>query len=91
MSKAELEAEIKRLKSWVADLQSGMYVNCVYCGHRYGPADKVSGPMSEALTRHIEQCPEHPMSKLIEERDALRRECNILWFRLTGNGEVDPE
>jgi len=23
--------------AWVNDLQSDMYVNCVYCGHRYGP------------------------------------------------------
>ena len=31
--------EIERLKVWVDDLQSGMYVNCVYCGHRYGPGE----------------------------------------------------
>jgi hypothetical protein len=30
--------EIKRLREWIDDLQSGQYVNCVYCGHRYGPA-----------------------------------------------------
>ncbi|HEC62245.1 MAG TPA: hypothetical protein ENI27_08330, partial [bacterium] len=29
------EAEVKQLKQWVHDLQSGMYINCVYCGHRY--------------------------------------------------------
>lgn len=26
--------EVSRLTKWVSDLQSGMYVNCVYCGHR---------------------------------------------------------
>ena len=30
--------EIKDLQRWVDDLQSGMYINCVYCGHQYGPA-----------------------------------------------------
>ena len=30
--------EIKRLRAWIRDLQSGLFVNCVYCGYRYGPA-----------------------------------------------------
>ena len=33
----EQRQENKRLEQWVNDLQSGMYINCVYCGHRYGP------------------------------------------------------
>ena len=32
-----LRAEIARLEAWVRDMQAGCYVNCVYCGHRYGP------------------------------------------------------
>ena len=24
----------EQLKQWVSDCQSGMYINCVYCGHR---------------------------------------------------------
>lgn len=38
---ARQSAEIKRLRDWMNDLQSGMYINCVYCGHRYqyGSAD----------------------------------------------------
>ena len=28
------DEEIERLKNWVNDLQAGMYINCVYCGHR---------------------------------------------------------
>jgi len=60
----EQEQEIARLRQWVADLQSGMYVNCVYCGHNYGPKDKVPCTMADALKQHVEQCPEHPLSKL---------------------------
>jgi hypothetical protein len=58
------EDEINRLKGWINDLQSGMYINCVYCGHRYGPSDEVPESMADVLKKHIEECPEHPMSKL---------------------------
>jgi SHS2 domain-containing protein len=54
-----------RYKQWVEDLQSGMYVNCVYCGHRYGPKETTPVTMADALTAHIAACPEHPMSKLM--------------------------
>ena len=57
-------AEIERLRQWVNDLQSGMYINCVYCGHRYGPRDEVPATMTDVLKEHIEQCPEHPCSEL---------------------------
>jgi hypothetical protein len=66
-------AEIKRLRQWVNDLQSGMYVNCVYCGHRYGPAKETPVSMASVLKAHIEQCPEHPMSKLKTENDQLQK------------------
>ena len=56
--------EIERYKAWVADCQSGMYVNCVYCGHRYGPKDKVPVAMAEMLKQHVASCPKHPMAKL---------------------------
>lgn len=66
-------AENERLKGWVSDLQSGMYVNCVYCGHRYGPKDKVPVSMADILKDHIEKCPKHPMSHLRRAaKDALR-------------------
>ena len=58
-------AEIERLRQWVADLQSGMYINCVYCGHHYGPKDEVPAAMADVLKQHIAVCPEHPMSKLL--------------------------
>ena len=56
---------------WVRDLQSGMYVNCVYCGHRYGPGETTPVSMADALKAHVEACPKHPMSALRAERDRL--------------------
>lgn len=90
-----LTAENERYKKWVNDLQSGMYVNCVYCGHRYGPEDEVPSTMADALRRHVEQCPEHPMSRLKAENERMRRERDaaIEWadrlhdnFPLTASG-----
>lgn len=67
-----------KLRKWVDDLQSGMYINCVYCGHRYGPQSEVpanpflkNSRMADALKAHIEVCPEHPMSRLKKEHEAL--------------------
>jgi hypothetical protein len=76
---AELEAENERLREWVKDLQSGMFINCVYCGHRYGPKDEVPASMADVLTAHVEKCSEHPLSAAKERiadlegavRDAL--------------------
>jgi hypothetical protein len=65
----ESHGEIERLRAHVADLQSGMWINCVYCGHRYGPRDTTAPvipgapiSMAESLARHIATCPLHPMS-----------------------------
>ena len=68
----KLQAEVQRLRQWVNDLQSGMYVNCVYCGHRYGPESEVPATMADVLKEHIERCPKHPMSKLEAENERLR-------------------
>ncbi len=59
-----LRKQLAEAQQWVHDLQSGMFINCVYCGHRYGPKDKVACTMQEVLKRHVEQCPKHPMSVL---------------------------
>ena len=59
-----LAADRDRLQQWVHDLQAGMYINCVYCGHRYGPDDEVPASMADVLKEHIEHCPKHPMSTL---------------------------
>lgn len=67
--------EIDRLRQWINDLQSGMYVNCVYCGHQYGPSETTPVSMADALKAHIEQCPEHPMSHLKTQlAESQRRE-----------------
>jgi hypothetical protein len=55
-----LEWQLERYKQWAADLQSGLYVNCVYCGHRYPPSNTPN--VADALKRHIAHCEEHPMS-----------------------------
>ena len=69
----ELVEEVKRLKEWVNDLQSGMYINCVYCGHQYGPKDKVPCSMADVLKKHIEKCPKHPMSELKKQVNMWKR------------------
>lgn len=74
---SDLRSEVKRLEGWVSDLQSGMWINCVYCGHRYGPDDEVPASMAEVLKEHIEQCPEHPMSKLKEENASLKKQLEV--------------
>ncbi len=81
----ELEAEVDKLLKWVHDLQSGMFINCVYCGHRYGPNDEIPATMADILKEHVEQCPKHPMSALKAERDELRakvRQCDHLAFKV---------
>lgn len=71
---ASLTQELEEARRWVNDLQSGMYINCVYCGHRYGPKDKVPCTMANALKQHIEQCPKHPMSALKKSLAAAKQE-----------------
>jgi hypothetical protein len=62
---------LERLVQWVQDLQSRMFVNCIYCGHRYGPSAEVPASMADVLKEHIKVCPEHPMSKLQAKHDRL--------------------
>lgn len=70
----ELFNENDRLQQWVKDLQSGMYINCVYCGHRYGPESEVPASMADVLKEHIAKCPKHPMSKLKQENERLQKQ-----------------
>jgi hypothetical protein len=56
-----LFAEIERLERWIDDLQSGMYINCVYCGHRYPPG--TNAVKRKVLYEHIKICPKHPLSQ----------------------------
>ena len=86
-----LEAENKRLQAWVNDLMSQMYVNCVYCGHRYGPRDEVPASMADILKEHIEQCPEHPMSKLRRQRDEIVRRLEAMGGLIVLEAQGNPE
>ena len=85
--------EIERLQQWVADLQSGMYVNCVYCGHRYGPSETTPVSMADVLKEHIEVCEKHPMSRLkkdyIRLTEELAQEKNSYWFLMTKFSELE--
>jgi len=69
---ADLETENEKLRQWVKDLQSAMYINCVYCGHRYGPKGDTPVAMADVLKDHIELCSKHPMSKLKADNKALK-------------------
>ena len=74
------KARVKEMEQWVSDLQSGLYINCVYCGFRYGPGESTPATLPEAgetlagaaLREHIAQCPDHPMSKLQARLATLR-------------------
>lgn len=80
--------EIARLRQWVEDLQSGMYVNCVYCGHRYGPDDTTPVSMADALKEHVEKCPEHPMSHLRSQLEAAREQLQRIIDNKTATSEL---
>lgn len=76
-----LTAENSQLEAWIDDLQSGMYINCVYCGHRYGPnSDPYTKDfhltMRKALEGHIASCPKHPLSAAKKEIAALKKAAN---------------
>ena len=71
---SELISEIVQLQNWVNDLQVGMYINCVYCGHRYGPDTEVPASMADVLKEHIEKCLKHPLFQAKKEIEQLKKE-----------------
>ena len=73
--------EIARLNKWVRELQSGMFINCVYCGHRYGPGKDTSVVMGNVLKAHVKKCPKHPLALAYAARDAAER-CQDEWREL---------
>jgi DNA-directed RNA polymerase subunit RPC12/RpoP len=81
-----IRQEFRRMQEWVNDLQSGMYINCVYCGHRYGPSDEVPASMAEVLKEHIERCPKHPMSALKRELEEAQERIDDLELALEEAG-----
>ena len=87
---AEDAEKMQEMRRWVDDLQSGMYVNCVYCGHRYGPGDTTPVSMADALKAHIEECPDHPMSALREKMQEMREALETLAAREVVFDGSDP-
>ena len=86
------QEQIAELRKWVADLQSRMYINCVYCGHRYGPKESTPVSMADVLKEHVERCPAHPMSKLRDRVNKLEVKNKLLLFELMPKeGEAAPD
>ena len=91
-----LQREVGQLNQWVDDLQGRMYINCVYCGHRYGPDDEEPKheTMREELHAHVEQCPKHPMAALKADNERLRKAAYIVkvaWESLPGGQSHPPK
>ncbi len=66
--------KIRKQKDWIDDLQSGMYVNCVYCGFRYGNKETTPTSMANILKEHVENCEDHPMFLLKKFNEKLKEE-----------------
>lgn len=77
--------EIARLQQGVNDLQSGMFINCVYCGHRYGPDPGTPVAMADVLKAHVEQCPKHPMSALRKRLEYVIEQLEGLGYKVDGD------
>jgi DNA-directed RNA polymerase subunit RPC12/RpoP len=58
-----------------AELHSGMYINCVYCGHRYGPKEDTPVSMADVLKAHIKVCQKHPLAAALARAESAEREC----------------
>lgn len=64
----KLRAELTEARDWVRRMHNEAQVlTCAYCGHAYPPGTPPSS--EEALSKHIESCPKHPMAKLRVELD----------------------
>lgn len=57
-----LEAANDRLWRWVQDLQGGMSVNCVHCGHHFEGVGN-----GDLLRQHVMTCPKHPLAAALQE------------------------
>jgi hypothetical protein len=77
-SYSNLQERVRGLEKWVNDLQSGGYVNCVYCGYRYGPALTTPVSMAGVLKKHVERCSKHPMSALKRRLFRAEEVINVL-------------
>lgn len=78
----DLRRDVESLRAWIADLQDGGFVNCVYCGHRYGRADRVAASLADVLKAHVAACPEHPLRVALDKLDQLRRRHDAMYAAL---------
>ena len=69
-----LRHELTKAERWISDLQAGCYINCVYCGHRYGPDPGTPVAMAQVLFKHIKVCPKHPLEAALKEINKDSRE-----------------
>jgi hypothetical protein len=58
------EQTIARQKKWINELLAGNTVNCIFCGHCYGPSATTAVSQQDVLKAHVMQCPEHPLAVL---------------------------
>lgn len=68
--------EVSKLRQWVRELQSGLYLNCVFCGENFTGQENFN-----RLTNHIRECPEHPLSRLL----------TALWLYLSTHDRADVQ
>lgn len=88
----ELAQEILHLRKWVSDLQSGLYVNCVYCGMRYGRVEDTPISMADVLKSHVEICKSHPLAAALEkirQLEASGKTKDIIDFRELLNTQIE--
>lgn len=64
----EANQTVAAQRRWIEDLQSGQWVNCVFCGHRYIPREASPTDPTALLRSHIASCAKHPLH---ETREAL--------------------
>lgn len=86
----EVLNENEKLKQWVHDLQSGMFINCVYCGHRYGPKDQMPATLVAADPAKIKaiQAKLSHLPKTIELKQYRRQFAEIYLDRPATDKEV---
>lgn len=85
-----LMADNARMKAWLADLQSGMFINCVYCGHRYGPKDQMPATLVAADPAKIKAIQEkiNHLPKTIELKQYRRQFAEIYLGRPATDKEI---
>ena len=77
----EKAEEIKTLKGWINGLPQ-LYVNCVYCGHRFKPNPEVFPSQTDVVREHMEKCSKHPLFQANQKIKELKKVIEELEKRL---------